>query len=347
VLDTCDPTFAPFLIERGAMIDAYSASRLGMSDELRALVAADPNVVSMRGGDGQTPLHVAANVDIAALLLSKGAELDALDIDHESTPAQYAIGNRVEVARFLVSRGARCDILLATALGDIDRVRRLLDETPESIRTAVDSTSFPMKNPRAGGIIYIWTLGGNKTALQIATERGHGEILELLLSRAPDEMKLAYACERGDDAMIDALLQANPELPKALSPSETRRLIAAAEAGKADVVARMLRAGWRADIRGDRDVTALHWAAWHGNAQMAAELIAAGTDVNAREATFGGTPLGWAIHGSLNSWRRESGNYRTVVKELINAGANPPEGTPFEASDEVHAGLAEVSGRSS
>jgi ankyrin repeat protein len=339
VLDTCAPDFAPFLIERGANVDAHAASRLGMLDTLRDLLDSDPNVVSLRGGDGQTPLHVASNVDIATLLLSKGAELDALDVDHESTPAQYAIGERPDVARFLVSRGAHADILLATALGDLDRVRRILDANPASIRASVDSTSFPMKNSRAGGSIYIWTLGGNKTALQIGAERGHEDILALLLSRAPDEVKLAHACETGDDVTIAALLATNPDLPTTLSSSEAGRLIAAAEGGKADVVERMLRAGWRADMRDDRNVTALHWAAWQGNAAMVSALIAAGAPIDARESTFDGDPLGWAMHGSLNCARRDLGDYKTVVKELVKAGAKLPPGD-YEASAEVRAALA-------
>ncbi len=76
-----------FLIERGATIDVHAAARLGRLDRLRELVAADPALVHARGGDGQTPLHVADNVAIADLLLAHGADLDACDVDHESTPA--------------------------------------------------------------------------------------------------------------------------------------------------------------------------------------------------------------------------------------------------------------------
>src|SRR5207247_25632 len=69
VLDACDPAFAPWLIERGARVDAHAAARLGMLDRLDALVSADRSIVHARGGDGQTPLHFAANVDIARYLV--------------------------------------------------------------------------------------------------------------------------------------------------------------------------------------------------------------------------------------------------------------------------------------
>src|ERR1700742_3347891 len=42
LLDDCDPSLAPFLFERGAILDAHSAARLGMMPELRDLVAGNP-----------------------------------------------------------------------------------------------------------------------------------------------------------------------------------------------------------------------------------------------------------------------------------------------------------------
>lgn len=117
VLDNEGP-LVTYLIERGARVDAYAAARHGMMDTLMAQVAEDPNAVHQRGGDGQTPLHVAKNVQVAKYLLDHGADIDALDVDHESTPAMYLVRERPEVARYLVSRGARSDILLAAALGE-------------------------------------------------------------------------------------------------------------------------------------------------------------------------------------------------------------------------------------
>jgi hypothetical protein len=88
-----------YLIEHGARVDAHAAARLGMLHRLRELVTADPSLVHARGGDGQTPLHFAASVEIAEFLLDQGAEIDARDIDHESTPAQYLVDSRQDVAR--------------------------------------------------------------------------------------------------------------------------------------------------------------------------------------------------------------------------------------------------------
>src|SRR6185312_8770586 len=125
ILDDCDPSMVPFLTARRAVIDAHAAARFGMLPCLRELVAADPDIVHARGGDGQAPLHFASTVEVAEFLLSSGADIDARDIDHESTPAQYMLRveqrrhyphDRQDVARFLVSRGCYTDILMAAAL---------------------------------------------------------------------------------------------------------------------------------------------------------------------------------------------------------------------------------------
>ena len=89
VLDSANPELAAYLISRGATVDIHAAARLNMPDRVRALLASDPQLVHARGGDGQLPLHFAATVEIAAILLDAGADIDARDIDHESTAAQY------------------------------------------------------------------------------------------------------------------------------------------------------------------------------------------------------------------------------------------------------------------
>src|SRR5688572_20507727 len=106
-----------FLIERGAVVDVHAAARLGMLDRLDDLLSAHPELVHARGGDGQMPLHFAKTVEVARYLLERGADIDARDVDHESTAAQWMVRDRQEVARYLVTRGCRTDILLAAALG--------------------------------------------------------------------------------------------------------------------------------------------------------------------------------------------------------------------------------------
>jgi len=338
VLDD-DRGLAPDLIERGARVDAHAASRLGMLEALAQLVAADPGVVHARGGDGQTPLHVAKNVEVAGFLLDHGADIDAIDVDHESTPAQYLVRDRPEVARFLVSRGCRTDILMAAALGDIALARRLLDADPDSVRTSVDQQYFPMRDPRAGGAIYIWTLGAHRTAHVVAREFGHEDVFQLLMERTPEDLQLAIACEIGDEALFQNLSRGRSDRGRALAAGEGRKLVDAAQNNNISAVRLMLSAGWPVDARGQHHATALHWAAWHGNAAMVREILGHDPPVDVRGDEYDLSPLGWALHGSVHGWHRDTGDYGGTVQALLAAGAVPPPSrgdlVPSEAAREV------------
>jgi ankyrin repeat protein len=340
VLDGCDPELVPFLIERGAAVNASAAARLGQLDTLRELLDANPEAVHSRGGDGQTPLHVASSVEAAALLLDRGADMDALDVDHESTPAQYMVRDRQEIARFLVARGARADILLAAALGDAALVQWHLDRDPDSLRTSVSDEHFPKRDPRAGGSIYIWTLGAHKTPHAVAREFGHGDVVQLLLERSPGPLRLVAACEAGDEHEMRALLAAHPGVASELSAAERARLPIAARDNNARAVRLMLDAGWPVDVKGPESAAALHWAAFHGNALMVRALLGGGPDVHVEDGEHGGTPLGWAIYGSRHGWHCRTGDYAAVVKALLEAGAAPPSDIDaLDASDAVRAAL--------
>ncbi|MDE3215536.1 MAG: ankyrin repeat domain-containing protein [Gemmatimonadota bacterium] len=297
------------LIARGVVVDAYEAARLGMLDRLRELLAADPTVVHARFGDGKTALHVASTVEIAALLLDHGADIDAQDVDHESTPAQYLIGDHPDVARYLVERGCRTDILLAAALGDLDRVRAALDRDPESVRTMVSPRWFPMRNPQAGGTIYIWTLGNGLSAHDVARASAHDDVYRLLVERSPVDLRLAVACDAGDEAEVRRLLGGRGDASALLTEDTRERLVSTASRGNVRAAHLMLACGWPADVRDAKGVTPLHWAAWHGQAALVRELLDRGADREATESYFGGTPLGWAEHGADGSPMRADGDY--------------------------------------
>jgi len=325
LLHLANPSIAAYAIERGAIVDAHAAARLGLLEKLRELITVDPAAVHAKGGDGQTPLHFASTVEIAEYLLAHGADLNARDVDHESTPAQYMVRDRPDVARYLVSRGCHTDLLLAAALGDLDRVRKHLDADPASIRKNVSEKYFPKQNPASGGTVYIWTLGQNKTAHEIAREFGHQDIYRLLLERSPQDLKLSLACELGDEPLFMALLASRPNFIQTLSDAERRKLTAAAENNNTEAVRLMLAAGWPVDLRGQHGGTPLHWAAWHGNAPMAKIILQHNPPLECTDTQFGGTPMGWAHHGAIHAGPDRAHDYQATVEALLKAGARPPE----------------------
>lgn len=345
VLDDCDPSLVDFLIERGAVLDAHSAARLGIMPKLGQLVAADAGMVHARGGDGQTPLHFASTVEIAQFLLENGAEINARDLDHESTPAQYMLRvqqkrhyprDRQDVARYLISRGCRTDILMAAALGNMDLVRGQLDSDPNCIRMSVSERWFPKQDPRAGGTIYTWTLGAHRTAHSVARDFGHEEVFQLLMQQTPEDLKLALACELGDEAVFSEFLSKNPDATSMLSEMEQQKLPNAAQNNNTNAVRLMLEAGWPVDTPGEMGATALHWAAFNGNAEMTHEILRFRPALELKSRQYSGTALAWAVYGSGNSWHRDTVDFVGVMRALLDAGATLPlHAEELEPSDAV------------
>jgi len=326
LLDSVDPELAAYAIERGAVVDAHAAARLGMLDRLHQLVASDPSVVHARGGDGQTPLHFARTTDVARYLVECGADIDAQDVDHESTPAQHMLKDRQAVARYLVSHGCQTDLLMAAALGDLELARRHLEADPACIRMRVNAEWFPMADHRAGGTIYQWTLGFHVSAHQVARAFGHDDVLKLLLEHTPVEARLIDACWAADAPTAEAIRRAHPGLIEALSASDRREVAHAARNNQSEAVRLFLESGWPVDARGQHQATPLHWAAFHGNAEMTATILRFNPPLEATDADFHGTPLGWATHGAEHGWYRRTGDYAATSALLIGAGANRPDG---------------------
>ncbi|MBM3847201.1 MAG: ankyrin repeat domain-containing protein [Verrucomicrobia bacterium] len=324
LLHVADPELASYAIGRGAVVDAHAAARLGLISELERLLGADPSLVHSRGGDGQMPLHFAQTREVADLLLRSGADIDARDIDHESTAVQYMVRDRQPLAQYLVQeQGAASDILMAVALGDLDLVETHLRARPESIRMRVNNEHFPMcGDSRAGGTIYQWALGWHQSAHEIARDFKREEIAGLLRARSSDEVLLLAAGWAGDADEARRLREKDSGLLQRLSPEERRMLAHAARNNQLSAVRAFLAGGFPVDTRGQHQGTALHWAAFHGNKEMTRTLLASGASLEVVDADFSATPLGWAVHGSEQGWHVRTGDFAGCVELLLSAGAS-------------------------
>ena len=165
----------------------HEAVERGDMGEVLRILERDPSQdIDARGVDAGRPLHFCRCVELAELLIERGAELDARDEDHDSTAAQWRIGDAPAVARFLIERGATPDIFLAAALDDLELARRVLEQEPESTsyRIGHDSGPFPgIGYQGRGGTILQWSLGFNRSPHEVAIERGHRELYDFLWER--------------------------------------------------------------------------------------------------------------------------------------------------------------------
>ena len=354
VLETdLTPAEAAPLIERGAIVDVFGAAHLGMLDRVKALVDADPSLVHARGGDGRTPLHCARTVEIARFLLDRGADIDARDVDHESTPAQWLVREVPDVVRFLIARGAWVDIFMAVALRDRALVEGCLRDDPEALDhrtwhgkyTVAHDGKRPSTREEIGerrGDVYRWVFEHNVSALDVAARLGHDDIVELLNRHATPVQRLLAACARADRPAAAAIVSAHPDIVASLTREQMRLIADRAHANDTAAVALMLDLGFDARIRGHEQAEPIRWAAFQGNADMVRLLLAHNPPIGERDPTFGGTPLNWCIYGSVHGWHPEKGDFATSARLLIEAGERPDPSSLPTGRDDVDAVLREV-----
>ncbi len=321
-----------FLVERGAALTPHAAAGLGLVDRLADLLTADPSLIDAKGTDACTPLHFSRNVETAKLLLERGARVDARDEDHESTPAQWLIGDAPEVARFLLDRGAAPDIFLAAALGDRALAERLIGSDPGCLAHRIGRLPEfpPIGHNGRGGAIYQWTLAFNSYAHQIALRKDHPELFDFLYENSDTPTRLLVSCVLARRVEAEAIAAANPGLVAAL-PSADHELVARycwETNTNYEAVKLMLDVGFPvAHPERSHGYSPLHNAAWAGSADLVDLLIERGHPVDLVDPGYNATPLGYAIHDCTIEKRHPEGDFGRVVKSLIEAGS------PWNASD--------------
>ena len=337
------------LIAAGAVPDACAAARLDRVDLLAEILRDDPSRVNERGGDGQTPLHFARSRRVVDLLLEAGADIDAVDNDHRSTPAQWMLDDadgpeesRTNIARYLVERGAAVDIFLAAALGLTDAARALVKADPSVLSLRTSQGEYGEKPPSSFHI-YLWTIGPNLTPLQVAVRFRRFETLQAMEPFATPVERLLLACHRGQPRIARAIVEKFPGIVEGLGPNDRRALTDEAWAANAPAVELMLELGFDPSVpssSGPTGGTALHCAAWEGSVDCVAALLRHQSGrvlIEAREATYNGTPLSWCSHGSANCGNPDA-DHAAVAKLLLAAGATVgPEMLQWGGSAEFRA----------
>jgi ankyrin repeat protein len=321
------PAIGDYLIQRGATITPHALAGLGLVERLRTLLDEQPDQVNAKGGDGCRPLHFARTVEIARLLLECGADRDARDDDHHSTPAQWRIAGAPEVSRFLVADGANPDIFMAAALGDLNLAGLVIKKDPLCTTYCIGNNNGPFPGigfQGKGGTIYQWTLGFNQTPHEIALKRGHREVFDLLMEHTPPKNQLLVACMIADRSQAESISREHPDLLEKMD-SEDRALLAKLcwETNQnIDAVRLMLDLGFPVDVpEGNHGYSPLHNAAWCGNAELMELLIERGHPVDVKDPQYGATPIGWACHSCLEAKRHPHGEFARVVDLLLQAGA--------------------------
>jgi ankyrin repeat protein len=324
------PRIAERLLAAGAVPDACAAAHLDRIDLLSRILAEDPSRVNERGGDGQTPLHFARSRAVVDLLLSAGADIDARDVDHRSTAAEWMLSDaddpksRLDLARYLVERGASVDIFLAAALGLTDRALALASANPSVLQLRTGQGEYAELGPSSYHI-YLWAIGHNMTPLQTAARFKQFETLAALARVASPDQRFLLACHQADAAEARAIVREHPGIVERLTGADRRALTDEAWAANGPAVELMLELGFDPAVpavTGPTGGNALHCAAWEGSVECVSALLRYPSGralLNSREDVYNGTPLSWCCHGSRNCGRREA-NHAEVARLLLDAG---------------------------
>jgi ankyrin repeat protein len=290
------------------------------------MLAADPSLIDAKGMDARTPLHCAGTEAVAAVLLDHGARIDARDEDHDSTPAQWLIGPSPDVARFLLERGAKADIFLAAALGDMTLAKRMVTEDRSCLAYRIGKAPQfpPLGYAGRGGTIYQWTLSFNSYAHQIALKRSHQEMFDFLYAESDTTTRLLVNCLLGRRTEAEAIAKEHPGIVPELQDVD-RELVAKYcwETNTSyDAVKLMLDLGFPvAQPERSHGYTPLHNAAWAGSGDLVELLISRGHPVDIRDPGHDATPLGYALYDCLVEKRHPEGEFARVVKTLLEAGS--------------------------
>jgi ankyrin repeat protein len=259
---------ADLLLSRGATVDVSSAAGLGLTNQLAALLRADPASANLRDGFGRAPLHYAAGANqpqAVAFLLRAGAESSAQttqpiprttyepEIPAGSSPLHFASRRECpEIAKLLLEAGA--------AVGQPDAE----GNTPLHLAVHWGATETPRLLIAARAPLDVVNRAG-RTPLRVAVESGANANLEQLLSAG---------------ARTDAGLEGETLLHVAAVEGESLGF----HRQGAQTIPVLLRHGLAVDARDregrtpfQRAVTSLNWRAMN-------LLLTNGADLNAVDA---------------------------------------------------------------
>ncbi len=292
---------------------AFEAGRQGDWQSASATIAAHPDVVRVRGTNGNTMLNLVSSLSACPT--------------REDLETGTSRPGRLTAVQALLQSGA--DVNVANDRGWTALHQAAYRNDPEMVQLFL----------AAGAAVDCAAHGAGGTPLAVAAFWGHREAVDVL-ERAgvvPPNLRIAASVGRRD--LVSACFAADGALTNAATsdrafyrphsgfppwtPTEDRQevldeaLVWAAKSGRIDVLALLLEHGAHIDGAPYRG-TPLIWAAANGRHDTIHRLLDHGADVNQR-TTFGGLSHGsgvTALHLAAQN------NHALAVRALLDRGAD-------------------------
>lgn len=302
----------------------------------------------------ETALYGATGVndcpELARILLEAGARVDDVEAFYHSCE-HPTVDCLAVLCEFGGSPRGSNTILRSLDFPNLEAVRWLLDHGADPDERHPGAVYHAVLRGRAPEFIRLLAERGAKVGLapfggpsvyRLAYRRGMTAVAQTLAELgANTEVTTAdrflNCCSRADEPGARAILEQAPDLVSNLPPGDLRLLADKADDGDLAAVQLTLSLGWPVDAEGDWKGTALHHAAFWGEADIVQLLVAHGASLTVRHG-FNGTALSTAIFGSENCRTRTGGvapggdpdaathgDYPRVVEILLDAGAPLPE----------------------
>jgi ankyrin repeat protein len=283
---------------------AYRALEARDADRLTELLDEHPELVRVRGTNGNDLLGMAGGLDIIELLLDRGADPNRGNDYGWTKLHQAGYSDGLALAKLMLAHGARTDafargdggtpLVMALFWGHREVVS-VLGLEPRNLRVAAG----------LGDLDLIGELAGTPAAgAHRGFYRPHGGFPAWEPSDDPQEVldeALVWAAKANRVEAIELLVALGARVDADVYRGTP--LIWAAANGRAAAVKKLVALGadpnQRTTFGGPthgEGVTALHLAA-QGNREHAVNtLIELGADVTIRDAIYDSTPAGWAEH---------------------------------------------------
>jgi ankyrin repeat protein len=280
----------------------------------------------------------ANNPEIAGLLLERGADPN----DGESL--YQAAGHRDhQCLRLLLAHGATVagtwalDVAVGTDSEATRLVlRSLVQQSPDQVselasglltRAAASGSTSVVEQLLAAGADPEEVDREGLSPLRHAVRAGEPKTAATLLSHGAidnvtDVDRFLGACAHGDRSEAKLLLTEQPDLCDRLLGHDRAAIVEIAGSGAAaEAVRLMLELGFPTNARNTFGETPLHAAASAGDVETVRLLLEHGAELDARDANYNGTPLGYATVSS-GERRDTNGEWAAAVRVLLEAGAD-------------------------